>query len=186
MHNEAIIKYAAQAGQIMLEAGGETYRVDPDGWTIPESVEQARRFASVVDDFHRGRLKAGSVPILGDRPSRILRAFNIPDKPLAIAGRILRKISGEKHAVPRTTVERLPELLADPIALLRRIYPKAPSLPFYDKVERLVNTIHRYPLRALVSAPWPERMSKRSISVSACRRTAGKSMKPWCSMGGTK
>ena len=41
---------------------------------------------------------------------------------------------------------------ADPIALLRRVYPKAPALPFYDKVERLVNTIHRYPLRALVSA----------------------------------
>ena len=41
---------------------------------------------------------------------------------------------------------------ADPIALLRRVYPKAPSLPFYDRIERLVNTIHRYPMRALVSA----------------------------------
>ena len=41
---------------------------------------------------------------------------------------------------------------ADPTALLRRVYPKAPSLPFYDRIERLVNTIHRYPMRALVSA----------------------------------
>ena len=40
----------------------------------------------------------------------------------------------------------------DPIALLLRIYPKAPALPFYSKFENLVNTIHRYPLRALVSA----------------------------------
>ena len=28
MHNEEIIKHAARAGQIMLEAGGETYRVE--------------------------------------------------------------------------------------------------------------------------------------------------------------
>lgn len=28
MHNEEIIKYAAEAGQIMLQAGGETYRVE--------------------------------------------------------------------------------------------------------------------------------------------------------------
>jgi len=41
---------------------------------------------------------------------------------------------------------------ADPIAVLRRIYPRASSLPFYDKFERLVNTIHRYPLNALLAA----------------------------------
>lgn len=29
----------------VVRPNGETYRVDPDGWTIPESVEQARRFA---------------------------------------------------------------------------------------------------------------------------------------------
>jgi uncharacterized protein (TIRG00374 family) len=41
---------------------------------------------------------------------------------------------------------------ADPIRLLRRLYPGASGLPLYDKFERLVNTIHRYPMRALVSA----------------------------------
>lgn len=40
----------------------------------------------------------------------------------------------------------------DPIGLLLRIYPKATKLPFYDKFENLVNTIHRYPLRALVTS----------------------------------
>lgn len=41
---------------------------------------------------------------------------------------------------------------ADPIGLLLRIYPKAVDLPFYNKFENLVNTIHRYPMNALVSA----------------------------------
>lgn len=41
---------------------------------------------------------------------------------------------------------------ADPIGLLNRFYPKAAELPFYNKTENLVNTIHRYPVRALISA----------------------------------
>jgi len=41
---------------------------------------------------------------------------------------------------------------ANPIGLLNRLYPKAPGLPFYNKIENLVNTIHRYPMRALISA----------------------------------
>ena len=41
---------------------------------------------------------------------------------------------------------------SDPIRLLNRIYPPAANLPFYNKVESLVSTIHRYPLRALISS----------------------------------
>jgi uncharacterized membrane protein YbhN (UPF0104 family) len=41
---------------------------------------------------------------------------------------------------------------SNPIGLLLRYYPKAMGLPFYSKFENLVNTIHRYPLRALVSS----------------------------------
>ena len=41
---------------------------------------------------------------------------------------------------------------SNPIGLLNRLYPKATGLPFYGKFENLVNTIHRYPVRALVSA----------------------------------
>jgi uncharacterized protein (TIRG00374 family) len=40
----------------------------------------------------------------------------------------------------------------NPIATLNRIYPQTSSLPFYSKFENLVNTIHRYPMRALASA----------------------------------
>ncbi len=40
----------------------------------------------------------------------------------------------------------------DPIRIIKRVYPKAPSLPLYGKFENLVSTIHRYPLRALVAA----------------------------------
>lgn len=41
---------------------------------------------------------------------------------------------------------------SDPIRVLNRIYPKAPGLPFYSKLENLVNTINRYPMRALTSS----------------------------------
>ncbi len=41
---------------------------------------------------------------------------------------------------------------SDPVGRLNRVYPKAPTLPFYSKFENLVNTIHRYPPRALVSS----------------------------------
>ncbi len=41
---------------------------------------------------------------------------------------------------------------SNPIGLLLRVYPKAADLPLYSKFENLVNTIHRYPLGALVSA----------------------------------
>lgn len=40
----------------------------------------------------------------------------------------------------------------DPIRIVNRVYPKAPSLPLYGKVENLVNTIHRYPPRALATS----------------------------------
>ncbi len=40
----------------------------------------------------------------------------------------------------------------NPIGVLLRLYPRAIALPFYSKFENLVNTIHRYPLRALVSS----------------------------------
>lgn len=41
---------------------------------------------------------------------------------------------------------------SDPIRALNRYYPKAPALPFYVKIENLVNTIHRYPMRSLTSS----------------------------------
>jgi uncharacterized protein (TIRG00374 family) len=41
---------------------------------------------------------------------------------------------------------------SNPINMLLRLYPKAAGLPFYGKFENLVNTIHRYPMRALVSS----------------------------------
>jgi uncharacterized protein (TIRG00374 family) len=41
---------------------------------------------------------------------------------------------------------------SDPIQVLNRIYPQAPNLPLYSKFENLVNTIHRYPLRALITS----------------------------------
>lgn len=41
---------------------------------------------------------------------------------------------------------------SNPIKILNRYYPKATSLPFYTKIENLVNTIHRYPLKALVTS----------------------------------
>ena len=41
---------------------------------------------------------------------------------------------------------------SDPIRIANRIYPQAPGLPFYSKVENLVNTINRYPVRALISS----------------------------------
>jgi hypothetical protein len=36
--------------------------------------------------------------------------------------------------------------------MLNRVYPKSRDLPFYAKIENLVSTIHRYPMRALTSA----------------------------------
>jgi uncharacterized protein (TIRG00374 family) len=41
---------------------------------------------------------------------------------------------------------------SDPIKLVNRHYPSIRELPYYGKFENLVNTIHRYPLRALVSS----------------------------------
>ena len=41
---------------------------------------------------------------------------------------------------------------SNPIGLINRLYPKATGLPFYAKFENLVNTIHRYPVRALISS----------------------------------
>ncbi|MFO7662538.1 MAG: lysylphosphatidylglycerol synthase transmembrane domain-containing protein [Chloroflexota bacterium] len=40
--------------------------------------------------------------------------------------------------------------LSNPLTVINRYYPKTPSLPFYSKFENLVNTIHRYPPRALL------------------------------------
>jgi uncharacterized protein (TIRG00374 family) len=42
--------------------------------------------------------------------------------------------------------------VSNPVRVLLRLYPKAPGLPFYSKFENLVNTIHRYPIGALVSS----------------------------------
>lgn len=41
---------------------------------------------------------------------------------------------------------------ADPLTSIERFWPKVRSIPFYEKIEKLVNTIHRYPVRALVTA----------------------------------
>jgi hypothetical protein len=41
---------------------------------------------------------------------------------------------------------------ADPLRTLNRVYPKSRNLPYYGKIENLVSTIHRYPMRALASA----------------------------------
>ncbi len=42
--------------------------------------------------------------------------------------------------------------LSDPIRILNRVYSKAPGLPFYSKVENLVNTINRYPPKSLITS----------------------------------
>lgn len=39
-----------------------------------------------------------------------------------------------------------------PLSWLQRVFPKAEKLPFYGKIENLVNTINRYPMRSLVTS----------------------------------
>lgn len=39
-----------------------------------------------------------------------------------------------------------------PIELANRWFPWVKSIPYYGKIENLVNTIHRYPLRALITS----------------------------------
>jgi uncharacterized protein (TIRG00374 family) len=41
---------------------------------------------------------------------------------------------------------------SDPVGLFLRVFPNGRKLPFFDKIENLINTISRYPLQSLIGA----------------------------------
>lgn len=88
---------------------------EPEGASY-EQVAQ-RRFAGDLDAMMRGRLGSRELLHLGRTPGPY-RALGAADLPLVMAQSVARKImAGGKHGLPRSTVERLPGLLADPVMI---------------------------------------------------------------------
>ncbi len=106
------IKAAVDAYQ--REPGGDYFEQAPG-----ETSVMRRQWAAYRDQLARYYRDPASVRrvTLGNTPT-VLRLLGAPAKPLLVHQSVLKKI-GEKHGLQRSLVERLPEMLSDPVAVYR-------------------------------------------------------------------
>ncbi len=99
-------------------------RTGTDGTGFDQETQvqrDTRKFKADVERFERGEFDRQRMLLVGQTPD-ILQLAGMPEKPLQIPQGVVRKIGATKargkHQIDRDTLLRLPELLADPLAVL--------------------------------------------------------------------
>jgi hypothetical protein len=85
--------------------------------------EESANFRAQVDKSLRDELPANQILKVGSKTPRVYEMLGMPNKPLGMFQRVLRKIIKDKHKVSSYAVKRFPELLSDPMMVLQSTEP---------------------------------------------------------------
>ncbi|EJE3038831.1 hypothetical protein M4F09_002153 [Salmonella enterica] len=123
-------------GYVPREGGDVSYSRagKPDPFRVPEGEgERYRRdLAKMMSSLRSGDLKVD----IGRTPP-VLRHLGAPDLPVSISRDVVRKaINGVSHDVKMETIEKLPELMHDPVAVYQSATQNNALVLWLDAVDR--------------------------------------------------
>ncbi|EOZ4487989.1 LPD38 domain-containing protein [Salmonella enterica subsp. diarizonae] len=128
-------------GYVPREGGDVSYSRTgkPDPFRVPEGEgERYRRDLSKM----MSSLRSGDLTVQVGRTPPVLRNLGAPDLPVSISRDIVRKaINDVQHHVEMDTIEKLPELMHDPLAVYESATQKNALVLWLDAVDRKRNPV---------------------------------------------
>ncbi|ENJ4390546.1 hypothetical protein AB1E14_002992 [Salmonella enterica] len=123
-------------GYVPREGGDVSYSRagKPDPFSVPEGEgERYRRDLAKM----MSSLRSGDLTVQVGRTPPVLRHLGAPDLPVSISRDIIRKATNDvKHFVNMDTIEKLPELMHDPLAVYESATQKNSLVLWLDAVDR--------------------------------------------------
>lgn len=80
---------------------------------------RGKSFKEQIKDIETGQASDKTLLNVLDKPSRVWKDAGLPDKPLVMSAGVYKKATETKHNVDKTTIERLPELIQDPLYIFK-------------------------------------------------------------------
>lgn len=116
----------------------------PDPFKVPEG--EGERYRKDLDKMMRSRLTSDLRVYVGRTPP-VLRHLGAPDLPVSISRDVVRKaINDIKHFVDTDTIEKLPELMHDPVAVYQSATQDNSLVLWLDATDRkgkpVITAIH--------------------------------------------
>lgn len=128
-------------GYVPREGGDVSYSRagKPDPFSVPEGEgERYRRDLAKM----MSSLRSGDLTVQVGRTPPVLRHLGAPDLPVSISRDIIRKATNDvKHFVNMDTIEKLPELMHDPLAVYDSATQKNSLVLWLDAVDKKRNPV---------------------------------------------
>lgn len=99
----------------------------------------AKSFKEQIKDIETGQASDKTLLNVLDKPSRVWKDAGLPDKPLVMSAGVYKKATETKHNVDKTTIERLPELIQDPLYIFKSSTQPNSFVGVLDAVENKKN-----------------------------------------------
>lgn len=128
-------------GYVPREGGDVSYSRTgkPDPFKVPEG--EGERYRRDVRKMMES-LRSGDLTVQVGRTPPVLRHLGAPDLPVSISRDVVRKaINGVQHHVEMGTIEELPELMHDPLAVYESATQKNALVLWLDDVDRKGNPV---------------------------------------------
>ncbi|EJC4645120.1 hypothetical protein MY092_002451 [Salmonella enterica] len=128
-------------GYVPREGGDVSYSRTgkPDPFKVPEG--EGERYRRDVRKMMES-LRSGDLTVQVGRTPPVLRHLGAPDLPVSISRDVVRKaINGVQHHVEMGTIEELPELMHDPLAVYESATQKNALVLWLDAVDRKGNPV---------------------------------------------
>lgn len=100
-----------------------------------------KKFSETLKKAIRGELKLQTMLQVTSKTPEVYKALGVADKPLNLPQNVLKKINVGKHNVSLSVVEKLPELVSDPLLILDSKTETGSFVSVLDAVDESGNTI---------------------------------------------
>ena len=103
----------------------------------------AKSFEEQIKAVEAGQVSDKTLLNVLDKPSQVWKNAGLPNKPLVMSAGVYKKVTETKHSVDKTTIERLPELIQDPLYIFKSSTQPNSFVGVLDAVENKKNLMDR-------------------------------------------
>lgn len=96
----------------------EEHPRDEDG-KFTSGGKGIKSFKDQIRDIESGNISDKTLLNVLDKPSQVWKDSGLPDKPLVMSAGVYKKATETKHQVDKETIEKLPELIQDPLYIFK-------------------------------------------------------------------
>lgn len=112
----------------------EEHPRDEEG-KFTSSGKGIKSFKDQIRDIESGNISDKTLLNVLDKPSQVWKDSGLPDKPLVMSAGVYKKATETKHQVDKETIEKLPELIQDPLYIFKSSTQQGSFVGVLDAVE---------------------------------------------------